>query len=88
MSRYLVESRHTPDECLKTLDDLVTAGPEGLPKWDFACAVGDHSNHIAYSTVDAPSSAAALASLPASMRGSATVTEIGKFTAEQVRSFH
>jgi hypothetical protein len=88
MARYNVQATHTPEECLKTLDDIVASGQGAIDRYDFACAAGDHSNHVAYTTVEAASDAAAREQLPASMRAAAMVTEVGRLTAEQVRSFH
>jgi hypothetical protein len=87
MARYLVESRHTNEECLKTLDELAAQGESVLGMWDFACATGDHSNHLAVAVLEAPSEAAARSALPEGMRGAA-ITETGRLTVAQVRSFH
>jgi hypothetical protein len=88
MSRYVIQSMHTSDGCLQTLDDVLALGADALAGYDFACAVGDHSNHICYTTIDAMDAIAARAALPASVRAQAQVTEVGKFTPEQIRSFH
>lgn len=88
MARYLVQSPHQPEECLKSLDDALAQGDDALARFDFACAVGDHTNHTCFTSVEAPSEAAARGRLPAAIAGKAQVTEVGKFTPEQVRSFH
>ncbi|HEY7269343.1 MAG TPA: hypothetical protein VH951_05920 [Dehalococcoidia bacterium] len=88
MARYLIESPHTEQECLEVLDSVVAQGPGALARFDFACAVGDHSRHMAYVTVDAASESAARSTLPGPMAAKAQVVEVGKFTADQVRSFH
>jgi hypothetical protein len=88
MARYHIRSAHTTEDCLGTLDQFVAQVPNDLPRWDFGCAVSDHSNHVAYVVVEASSEAAARESLPEGIRGQAQVTEVGKFTAAQVRSFH
>ena len=88
MSRYAVQSMHTADGCLQTLDDVLGLGPDALARYDFACAVGDHSNHICYTTVEAIDSVAARATLPPSVRAQAQVVEVGKFTPEQIKLFH
>ena len=53
-----------------------------------AITVGDHSNHVAFTSVDAADTQAAIAQLPPLMRDKAQITEIGQFTAEQVKSYH
>jgi hypothetical protein len=88
MSRFVIQSQHTADGCLQTLDEVLALGADALARYDFACAAGDHSNHTCYTTVDAIDSVAARATLPASVRAQAQVTEVGKFTPEQIRSFH
>jgi hypothetical protein len=88
MSRYAIQSVHTADGCLQTLDDVLALGADALTHYDFACAAGDHSNHICYTTVEAIDAIAARATLPASVSAQAQVTEVGKFTPEQILSFH
>ncbi len=88
MARYLMQTIHTPAECLGGLDAILAKGPDTLSRYDFGCAVGDHSNHVCFCSLDAPSEAAARAQLPQTIAAKATVVEVGKFTAEQVRSFH
>jgi hypothetical protein len=79
---------HTADGCLQTLDDVLALGSDALASYDFACAVGDHSNHTCYTTIEAMDAIAARAVLPPSVRAQAQVIEVGKFTPEQIRSFH
>ncbi len=88
MARYLVQATHTPDQCLQGLDDIVAQGPNEIGRYDFGCAVGDHSNHVCFCSVEAGSEAAVRDMLPRGIRAIARVTEVGKFTAEQVKSFH
>jgi hypothetical protein len=88
MARYFIQASHTPEECLMGLDEILAQGPNMLASYDFGCAVGDHSNHVCQTTLEAPDEAAARQSIPSRIRDRARVTEIGKFTAEQVRSFH
>jgi hypothetical protein len=88
MPRYFVQSPHTPEECLKSLDELLARGDHELGLWDFGCATGDHSNHTAYATLQAGDEAGVLNLMPPSFHAAARVTEVGKFTPEQVRSYH
>jgi hypothetical protein len=88
MARYLLEAKHTPEQCLAALDELVAMGAGEIDKWDLGCATGDHSNHIAYRIAEAADSGAALNLVPQGTRGNAQITEIGKVTAEQVRAYH
>jgi hypothetical protein len=88
MARYYVQATHTPDQCLQSLDDVIAMGPTEIERYDFGCAVGDHSNHVCFCSVEAANEAAVRDMLPPSIRAVARVTEVGKFTVEQVKSFH
>jgi len=88
MARYLVQSQHTAEECLKGLDDFLATGPGLLAQFDFACAAGDHMNHVAYATLEGASESVVRQSLPADVRTKATITEVGKVTPEMVKAFH
>ncbi len=83
--RYLVESPHTREECLKELDELAGKGEKELQRFGFACTSGEHTG---YAVVDAPDEKAARELVPAIVRGKAKIHPLQTFTAEQVRSFH
>jgi len=83
----MIEAPHTPEECLQTLDDISAQGPEMLRQWSFACAAGDHTRHVGYANVEAPSEEAARA-MAGSGQSQAHVSEVGQLTQEQVRAFH
>jgi hypothetical protein len=82
---YLIESPHTKEECLQALDDVLARGQGFLSKFDWGCMAG---NHTAWGVVEAGSEAAARNMAPAIVRNKARVTEVTKFTPEQIRSFH
>jgi hypothetical protein len=88
MARYLIQSGHTPEECLATLDAALAQGREMLAQYDFACAAGDHTNHTCYVTLEAPSEKAARELVAGPVAARAEVVEVGKFTEAQIRSFH
>lgn len=88
MARYLIQASHTPAECLQGLDEVLSQGPNALARYDYGCAVGDHSNHMCSTIVEANNEKAARNTLPSFIRGKAQIVEVGKFTPEQVRSFH
>lgn len=85
MERYYVESKHTPEECLRALDEILAKGPDALSRVDWGCMAGDHTG---YSIVEARSEADALATVPAFLRGKARAVRLNRFTPEQIRSFH
>ncbi len=88
MARYFIQASHSPAECLQGLDEILAQGPDVLSAYDFACAVGDHSNHTCQTTIEAANEAAARRTIPSLIRDRARIVEVGKFTPEQIRSFH
>lgn len=85
MARYMIESPHKPEECLKALDEGLVMGPDVLGKFDYGCKAGDHT---AYAIVDAKTKDDALRLVPSFLRSSAKVVEVGKITPDMIRSFH
>ena len=85
MARYLIQSPHTPEECLQALDENLAQGPDALARYDWGCMAGDHTG---YAIVEAASEAAARSTVPPRVRGKARVVELAKFTPEQIQSFH
>ena len=82
---YLIESKHTEAECLNALDGILAENPKLLDKCYMACMTG---NHTGWATVEAEDESKARNMLPANLRGGAKVTEVSRFTPEQIRSFH
>ncbi|MGE5189433.1 MAG: hypothetical protein ACM3NF_05195 [Gemmatimonadota bacterium] len=85
MEKYFVESKHTPEECLRALDEILAKGPKVLSSVEWGCMAGDHTG---YSIVEARSEADALANVPTFLRGKARVVKLNRFTPEQIKSFH
>jgi hypothetical protein len=85
MSRYLIETSHTPEECLQDLDRVLERGPDILAKFDWGCMAGDHTG---WAVIEAESKARLEDKLPLSILDRARIVEVGKFTPEQIRSFH
>ncbi len=83
--RFMITSPHTAEQCLAALDDLSAHAPNLLAKMDFGCKAGDHTG---YAVVHAENADAARNMLPESLRASAKVVELNKFTQEQIKSFH
>jgi hypothetical protein len=82
--RFLVEAKHTPEECLKTLDEVSAKGSKTLARFEWGCMAGDHTG---YAIVEAVDEAAVKAMLPAGMQN-AHIVRLEKFTAEQIKGFH
>ncbi len=85
MGRYIIESEHTPDQCLKALDELSAKGRDVLDKFEFACESGQHK---AWATVDAKSESEVRRMMPESLMKGAKIVPVEKYTPEQIRSFH
>lgn len=85
MPNYLIESPHTKEECLRALDYIVDKEPQLLDKMEFGCKAGEH---IGWATVEASSEAEARDKVPEFIRDKAHVVEVGKFTRDQIESFH
>lgn len=85
MSRFLIETPHTKEECLRSLDELLAKGPDTLRKFDWACSTGKHAG---YAIIDADNESAVRNLLPSFLRDKARITQVSKFTPEQIKSFH
>ena len=85
MSKYLVISPHTPEECMKALDDVQATGTGALAKWDFGCMDGDHTGYL---VVSAASSEDALKNVPEAVRDKAKAIKIHKFSAAELKAAH
>lgn len=85
MRRYLLESPHTKEECLRELDEVMGEGRNVLNKFYWGCSKGDHTG---YAIVDADSESNALNLVPGFIRNKAKAIEIEQFTPEQIKSFH
>ena len=85
MRRYLLESPHTKEECLKELDEVMQVGRHVLNKFYWGCSQGDHTG---YALVDADNESKALNVVPGFIRNKAKAIEVQQFTPEQIKSFH
>jgi hypothetical protein len=85
MERYLLITTHTPEQCLKVLDEFQATSPKLLARTDWGCMAGDHTG---YSIVEAESEAAARQMLPEGVRMQARVVKLNKFTPDEIRQFH
>lgn len=85
MERYFVESPHTPQECLRALDEILAKGPGNLAKYEWGCAAGDHTG---YAIVEARNDSEVKETIPDFLRGKARVVKLNRFTPEQIREYH
>ncbi len=85
MARYLIETRHTPKQCLGDLDTVQEQAPELLQKLEFGCRTGIH---MGWTIIEASSAQEAVRQIPAAMRDRTRVVEVQRFTPEEIRGFH
>jgi hypothetical protein len=85
MEKFHVESPHTPEECLRALDELLAKGFDVLAGYEWGCMAGDHTG---YATVEAGSETEVRKSVPSFLAGKARIVKLNKFTPEQIREFH
>lgn len=85
MERYILESPHTKDECLRALDETLAEGTAILNNFEWGCATGDHTG---YAIVDVENELRAKSMIPDFLRSKARIVKVVKFTPEQIRSFH
>jgi hypothetical protein len=83
--RFMIIAPHTAEQCLAALDEFAGHAPKLLAKMDFGCKAGDHTG---YAIVHAENADAARNMLPETLRASAKVVELNKFTIDQIKSFH
>ncbi|MBP2674217.1 MAG: hypothetical protein H6Q84_1057 [Deltaproteobacteria bacterium] len=85
MDRYHVESIHTPEECLRALDEIVAKGSDVLGKYEWGCMAGDHTG---YAVIEAGSEAEVKKIVPSFLIGKTKIVKLNKFTVDQIRDFH
>lgn len=83
--KYLIESPHTKQECLRELDEISAKGQKTLGQFYWGCGQGDHTG---YAIVDAKTEVEAKALVPDFIRDKAKVVELVQFSSEQIRSMH
>jgi vacuolar-type H+-ATPase subunit F/Vma7 len=84
-SRFLIITSHTPEQCLKSLDEYATKTPDLLKKIDWGCKVGDHTGYV---VVKATDETAARYLLPYEERKTVRIIQVDKFTVEQIKELH
>jgi hypothetical protein len=85
MSDYLLESTHTPEECLREMDSIVREDPKVFDRFEFGCLSGEHRG---VAIVQAENETRALGLVPATIRSRTRVIPLTRFTPEQIRMAH
>jgi hypothetical protein len=84
-SVYYVQTSHTPEQCLKSLDDMKGKGDAFLSKFEFGCMSGDHT---AYAFLTGKSEADVRQMLPKDAQATAKIQKVDKFTPDQIEKLH
>ncbi len=85
MARYLIETHHTPEQCLADLDTVLEQAPGLLQRLEWGCSKGVH---MGWTVLEASSAEEAARQVPSVMRDRTRVVEIQRFTPEEIRGFH
>ncbi len=83
--RYMIATPHTPQECLRALDEQLAKGPDVLKKFSYGCKAGDHTG---YAIVEVKDSKEARDLVPGFLLNKARIVEVDIFTPEVIRSLH
>lgn len=82
---YIVESRHTPEECLKSLDTVLDRSPQLLDKFEWGCNTGEH---IGWAFIEGNSETDVRNMVPPPLLDKTRIVEVSKYSADEIRSFH
>ena len=83
--KYVIETPHTPQECLRALDEQLAKGPDVLKKFSYGCKAGDHTG---YAIVDVMNEGEARSLIPNFLINKARIVAVDIFTPEVIRSLH
>ncbi len=83
--KFLVESPHTKEECLRELDGIAAKGSDVLGKFSWACMSGEHTG---YAILEAKDEAAARSVVPEVVRAKARVHPVSTFTTKDIEQLH
>ena len=82
---FMVTTNHTPEQCLKALDEIKDTKSNLLEQTYFGCKHGDHTS---YAFMHGTSEADVRAKLPVDMQKTATVKGVDRITAKEIEEFH
>ncbi len=83
--KYMIETPHTKEECLRALDEQLAKGPDILKRFNYGCKAGDHTG---YAIVDVKSEMEARNLVPGFLLNKARIVEVDIFTPEVIKSLH
>lgn len=83
MNRYLIESKHTKDDCLHALTLVAAHGY--ITHFDWGCKVGEHTG---WAIIEADSEQEALLAVPSLTRNKARAILLTKYTPDDIKLLH
>ena len=83
MNRYIIETSHEKEDCLRVLDEFVVHGH--ITHFEWGCESGVHTG---WAIVDAESEEQARYAVPSYLRSKAKVVKLSQFTPEKIQEFH
>jgi hypothetical protein len=85
MANYLIKAPHTKEDCLEALDEVLAKDPGLLDEFHWGCMAGVHDG---WALVEAESESAVRGRVPPSQRDKWSITQVTKFTADQIKAAH
>lgn len=82
---YLVIAPHTPEQCMKMMNEMKSKGTAYLSKFKFGCMAGDHT---AYAFLTASSEDAVRKMLPEDLQVSAKIQKVEALSPAKIEKMH
>ncbi len=83
--KFLIETPHTPQECLRALDEQLEKGEAVLEKFNYGCQAGDHTG---YAIAEVRNEQEARGLVPGFLLDKTRIIPVDVFTPEVIKSFH
>jgi hypothetical protein len=85
MAQFIVESKHTPEDCLASLDEIMAYDPKLLDQFLWGCKSGEHTG---WAMFEGESEEDIKNMLPESMKKDARIIPVAHFTPAQIEAAH
>ncbi len=85
MSKFMIYTKHTHEECQQALEEFWKKNPQLLNETHFGCLGGEHASWI---VVDANNESDARKKLPPLKFSEIHVVQVAKFTPGQLKLIH
>lgn len=85
MANFMIEMPHSDQQCLAALDQLAEQSTELLNNTWWSCMAGKHDG---WAMVQAADRSEVRNMVPVALRDQVTITEVNKFTPDQIQQMH